>query len=90
MGKVEDLIWLLGVLAMLQLKPWNARGASYHPAFVGNYSRVFSLINPVDEVSFKEMKTWGQFKISSGCLCVFCESKELGGRVSCFILFCFV
>ena len=23
-----------------------------------------------------------QFKISSGCLCVLCESKELGGKVS--------
>ena len=50
----------------------------------------FSLIHPVDELSFKEMRTWDQFKIPSGCLCVLCESKELGGRVSCFILFCFV
>ena len=87
MGEVEGLIWLFGVLPMLQLKPWSMRGASYHPAFMGNYySHIFSLIHPVDEFSFKEMRTWGQFKISSGCLSVLCESKELGGRVSCFIL----
>ena len=83
MGEVEDLIWPFGVLAMLQLKPWSPRGASYHPTFMSNYySHVLSLIHPVDEFSFKEMRTWGQFKISSGCLCVLCESKELGGRVS--------
>ena len=34
MGKVESLIWLLGVLAMLQVKLWNARGA-FH--LMGNY-----------------------------------------------------
>ena len=91
MGEAEGLTWLFGVLAMLQLKPWSTREASYHPVFMGNYySHVFSLIRPVDEFSFKEMTTWGQFKISSGCLYVLCESKELGGRVSCFILFCFV
>ena len=62
-------------------------------SFMGNYptiGHVFSLIYPVDEFSFKEVRTCGQFKISSDCLCVLCESKELGGRVSCFILFCFV
>ena len=31
------------------------------------YSKVFSLIHPVDEFSFKEMRTWGQSKISSCC-----------------------
>ena len=87
MGEVGGLIWLFGVLAMLQLKPWSTRGASYHPAFMGNYySQAFSLIYPLDEFSFKEMRTWGQFKISSGCLCVLCKSKELGGSVSCFVL----
>ena len=63
---MEGLIWLFAVLAMLQLKPWSACGASYHPAFMGNhYAYVFSLIHPVDEFFFKGMRTWGQPKISS-------------------------
>ena len=83
MGEAEGLIWLFGVLAMLQIKPWSTRGPSSYPTFMGNYySHIFSLIHPVDEFSLEEMRTWGQFKISSGCLCVLCESKELGGRVS--------
>ena len=36
----------------------------------------------MDEFSFKEMKTWGQFKISSCCLCVRCKSRKLGGNGS--------
>ena len=36
----------------------------------------------MDEFSFKEMKTWSQFKISSCCLCVRCKPRELGGRGS--------
>ena len=40
----------------------------------------FSLIHPVHEFSFKEMSImWGQPKISSCCLCVWCKSEELGG-----------
>ena len=35
MGKVEGLIWLLGVLAMLQGKLWNARGGLSHAATIG-------------------------------------------------------
>ena len=82
MVEVEGLVWLFGVPAMLQLKPWSVRGASHHPAFMGNYyCHVCSLMHPVDEFSFKGMKTWDQFKISSGSLCVWCESKELGGRM---------
>ena len=42
--------------------------------------------HPVDEFAFKEVRTWGQFKISSDCLCVSCESNKLGGRISCFVL----
>ena len=68
---MEGLIWLFGVLAMLQLKPRSACGACYHLAFMGNhYAYVFSLIHPVDsyhpvEFFFKGMRTWGQPKISS-------------------------
>ena len=63
---MEGLIWLFEGLAVLQLKPWRAKGASYHPTFMSNYhSHVFSLIHQVDEYYFKEMSTWGQSKISS-------------------------
>ena len=46
------------------------------------YSHAFSLIHPVNEFSFEEMRTWGQSKISSCCLCVWCKSREMGGRGS--------
>ena len=37
----------------------------------------------MDEFSFREMKTWGQSKISSYCVfCLWCKSRELGGRGS--------
>ena len=36
----------------------------------------------MDEFYFKEMRTWGQSKISSYCFCVWCESGELRGRGS--------
>ena len=50
MGKVEGLIWLLGALAMLQVKPWKVRGVFHHLAFMGNYYKhVFTYINPADE-----------------------------------------
>ena len=83
MGEVEGLIWLFGMPAMPQLKPWSARGITHQPAFMGNsYSHVFSFIHPVYEFSLKEMRAWGQSKILSCCLCVWCESKGLGGRGS--------
>ena len=68
---------------LLWLKSWNARGASHHPAFIGNCPTIshtfFSLTYPVYEFYLKEMRTWGQPKISSNCFCVCCESRELGG-----------
>ena len=36
----------------------------------------------MDEFSFKELRTWGQSKISSSCICVWCESGELRRRRS--------
>ena len=42
----------------------------------------FSLACPVDEFSFKEMRTWGQSKFMSYYICVWCESGELAGRKS--------
>ena len=44
------------------------------------YSHVFSLIHPLDEFSFQEMRTWVQSKFSYCCLSVWCKSRELGGR----------
>ena len=78
MGKVEGLIWLLGVPAMLQVKLWNSRGAFYHLAFMGNYYKHVLTISAQQMISFEETMMWGPFKISSGWLCVWCESKEIG------------
>ena len=36
----------------------------------------------MDELSFKEVRTWGKSKISSSYICVLCESAELGRRRS--------
>ena len=59
-GVVEGLIRLFGVLAKHQLKPWRARGVPHQTSFMGNcYSHVFSLMQPVDEFSLKEMRKWG-------------------------------
>ena len=84
MGDIECLILLFGVPAMLQLKLWSARRASHHPLIWATIIHTFfSLIHPVHEFSFKEMSImWGQPKISSCCLCVWCKSKELGGSPS--------
>ena len=39
-----------------------------------------SLAYPLDEFCFKEMRTWSWSNITSHCICVWCESGELGGR----------
>ena len=55
---------------------------SFYGQLPDYYSHVFSLIQPVDEFSFKEMRTWGQSKISSCFLCVWCKSGEIWSRGS--------
>ena len=83
MGDTERLIFLFGVPAMRQLKPWSARGASHHPLIWATIIHTFfSLIHPVDEFFFKEMRMWGQPKTSSCRLCVWCKSKDLVGKGS--------
>ena len=69
---------------MHQLKPQSVRGAAHHPLIWATIIHTFfSLIHLVDEFSFKKISImWGQPKISSCCLCVWCKSKELGGRGS--------
>ena len=77
------LLMLFGVLAVLRLKLWSVRDNVIIQ--MAHYSsHVFSLIHilPLDEFSFKKMRTWGQSKISSCCLCVWCKSRELGSRGS--------
>ena len=43
------------------------------------YSHVFSLVRPLplDEFSFKKMRTWGQSKIYSCCFYVWCKLKRI-------------
>ena len=43
---------------------------------------IISLIHPKDELSFKEMRMWGQSKISSCSICDWFESREMGDRGS--------
>ena len=59
---------------LLRLKSWSARGASHHSVFMGN--GLFSVAYPVDEFSFKDMRTWDRFKIKSYCIGVWFESGE--------------
>ena len=67
---------------MLRLKTWRARGTSNHSASMDKWPNVFSLIHPEDELSFKEMRMWGQSKILSCCICDWCESREIEGMGS--------
>ena len=61
MGEVEGLIRLFGVLAMLQLKSWSARGVSHQPAFVGNcYLHVFSLMHPLNFVKHQQRSSYAK------------------------------
>ena len=66
-------------------KTMEHEGSTSSSSFYGHlakyYSHVFSLIHPADELSCKEIRTWGQSKISS-CLFVKCKSRELEGRGS--------
>ena len=56
--------------------------SSIHGQLPNYESQVFSLFYPVDKFSFSEMRMWDQFKITSYCFCVWCESREIGGRGS--------
>ena len=67
-------------------KTLECEGSILSSSFCGHlanyYSHVFSLVHRLDEFSFKKMRTWGQSKVSSCCLCVWCKSRELGDRGS--------
>ena len=55
---------------------------SFFEQLTDYYSHVFSLILPMCESFFKEMRTWAKSKISSCCLSVRCKSRELRGMGS--------
>ena len=59
------------LLFVASVKILECRGeASHHPIFMGNClttGHAFSLIYPVDECSFKEMKMWDQSEIPFYC-----------------------
>ena len=65
------------VLAKSLRREGSISSCSFHGKLADYYSHVFSLIHPMDEVSFK---MWGQSKVSSCCLCVWCKSREMRGR----------
>ena len=55
---------------LLQLKSWSARGASDHPAFMGNCTTI------------QGCKNMGSVQNFVLLFCVWCESRELGSRGS--------
>ena len=83
MRKIECLILLFlyfGVLAMLSGGEESISSSSFYGQLADFYSHVLSLIHPVDEFSFKEIRRWGQYNILSCCLCVWCRWRERGSR----------
>ena len=93
-GRYVDVLFTCGECGFSSFRSWYcseerygiellklcciARGASNHSAFTGKRPTVISLIHPKDGLSFKEMRMWGQSKISSCCICDWCESREMG------------
>ena len=74
------------IMFIASTKILECKGSISQSSFYGqlpNYqSHAFCLVYQVDEFSFKEMRCWGQHKISSYCISVWCESGQLGGRRS--------
>ena len=74
------VVWGVSYVLAESLKPEGSiSSSSFYGQWADYCSHVFSLIHPVDEFSFKEMRTWGQPMTSFCCLCVRFESRELGG-----------
>ena len=53
--------------AKIPVREWSISPFSSYGELPDYLSHVLSLICPVGEFSFKEMKTWSQSKISSYC-----------------------
>ena len=83
-GKTEGLFAVLVVwsVSYASVKNLECEGSIYSFSFYGKWPTIISLIHPKDELSFKEMRMWGQSKISSCFICDWCESREMGGRQS--------
>ena len=56
--------------------------SSFYGQLPGYHLHVLCLAYQAHEFSSKEMRTCGQYKISYSCICVWCESGELGRRRS--------
>ena len=77
------VVWSSGYASAETLECNGSISSScFHEQLANHYSHDFSLIHPVDEFPFKEMGTWIQSEISSCCICVWCKSREMGGRGS--------
>ena len=81
MRDIEGLILLFRVPAMLQLKPWRTRE---HLIILLIWAAIIHMLFflALSKFSVKAIRMWGQTKISSCCLCVWCKSNELGCRFS--------
>ena len=69
----------------LRINSRMARGASHHPAFMGNcptISHTFSAISTQCMNLLKWNEDMVQYKVSSYCSCFWCESRESRGRRS--------
>ena len=77
------VVWSASYVLVASLRRGGSFPSSgFYGQLAGCYSHDFSVIRPANEFSFKEMRTWGQFKISFCCLSVRCKSGEMGGRES--------
>ena len=76
--------WMVMYIASVKIpeREGSISSSSFYGQLPDYYSQAFSLIYPMDEFSWKEMRTWDQSKILSYCFCVWCESRELGSRGS--------
>ena len=82
-GKYRMPNFVIWSASYVSAKTLECKGASHHPLIWATIIHTFfSLFHPVDELSFKEMRMLGQPNNTSSCLCVWCKSKELGGRGS--------
>ena len=78
---LEGKIVLFIALAKIQERKGSISPTSFYGQLPNYQSHVFSLIYPVGEFFFTDVKTWSQSKISSYWF-VWCESRELGSKGS--------
>ena len=66
--------------ALTKTPKWKGTisSSSFYGQMTDYYSHTFSLIHPVDEFSFKEVRTWKQYKVLSCCIVYIAHAKILG------------